>query len=41
MKSRINQPAVSFELFDTNGRPHRLQDELGHWQLLVFHRHLG
>jgi peroxiredoxin len=41
MKSKLGNPAVTFELKDTNGDVHRLEDGLGHWQLLVFHRHLG
>ena len=41
MNSKIGKPATPFELKDTQGRVHRLEDELGHWQLLVFHRHLG
>jgi peroxiredoxin len=41
MKSRVSKAAVPFELKDTAGNTHRLEDDLGHWQLLVFHRHLG
>ena len=41
MKSMVGKPAILFELKDTKGNVHRLEDELGHWQLLVFHRHLG
>jgi len=41
MKSKVGQPAVPFELKDTVGNIHRLEDHPGHWQLLVFHRHLG
>ena len=41
MKSRLGRPAVPFELNDINGNAHRLEDGLGRWQLLVFHRHLG
>ncbi len=41
MKSGTGLPAVAFELNDIYGRTHRLQDDFGHWQLLVFHRHLG
>jgi len=41
VRIRTDQPAVSFELPDINGELHRLNDGLGHWQLLDFHRHLG
>jgi peroxiredoxin len=41
MKSMIGEPAIPFELKDTDGNIHRLEDGSGHWQLLVFHRHLG
>jgi peroxiredoxin len=33
--------AAPFELRDTNGRIHRLEDYRGSWLLMVFHRHLG
>ena len=32
--------AIPFELTDTSGRAHRLDDYRGVWLLLVFHRHL-
>jgi len=35
------KPAVDFVLKDSHGREHRLQDYLGRWLLMVFHRHLG
>ncbi len=38
---KLGRPAVPFELKDASGGMHRLEDGLGHWQLLVFHRHLG
>lgn len=38
--NRTNQPAVDFDLPDTEGARHRLADYTGHWLLLVFHRHL-
>jgi hypothetical protein len=41
MRSQIGQPAIPFDLLDTQGRPHRLADYAGKWLLLVFHRHLG
>ena len=39
--SLVNHPAPEFNLVDTAGNTHRVKDELGNWQLLVFHRHLG
>ena len=41
MKSKLGSPAVDFELSDTEGRVHRLEQYRGKWLLLVFHRHLG
>ena len=41
MECMVGKSAVPYELKDTRGTVHRLEDELGHWQLLVFHRHLG
>ena len=41
MPSRIGKPAVPFELKDTDGHSVRLEDFVGNWLLLVFHRHLG
>jgi len=41
MKSMVGKPAIPFELRDTKGEIHRLEDDFGHWLLLVFHRHLG
>lgn len=41
MKARTGHPAVPFELKDTAGQVHHLEEDFGHWQLLVFHRHLG
>lgn len=41
MLAELDQPAPPFDLFDTNGQRHTLEDGLGHWQLLIFHRHLG
>ncbi len=40
-KNLVGKPAVPFELPDIDGRIHRLEDDRGHWLLLVFHRHLG
>lgn len=37
----VGKPAYDFELPDSNGAVHRMSDDLGHWQWLVFHRHLG
>ena len=39
--SRVGQPAVPFDLPDTGGRRHRLEDYRGRQLLLVFHRHLA
>lgn len=33
--------AVPFDLPDTEGKIHRLEELRGNWTLLVFHRHLG
>lgn len=41
MTHRDGTVAVPFELTDTSGRVHRLDQYAGHWLLLVFHRHLG
>ena len=41
MKSLSGKQALPFELKDTNGELYSSSDDLGHWQLLVFHRHLG
>jgi peroxiredoxin len=41
MKSRANQPAIPFELQDTDSQTHRLGDSAGQWLLLLFHRQLG
>jgi peroxiredoxin len=41
MKARVGKPALPFELKDTTGEIHRLDDDAGHWLLLIFHRHLG
>ena len=37
----IGNPAVAFELDDTGGRTHRMEDYAGRWLLIVFHRHLA
>jgi peroxiredoxin len=39
--NRLGSPAVPFDLPDTSGTPHRLEDHRGRWLLLVFHRHLA
>lgn len=39
--NREAQPAVPFELNDTEGRVHRLEDHRDRWLLLMFHRHLS
>jgi peroxiredoxin len=41
MQSLVGKPAIRFELPDAYGNIHRLEDDRGHWLLLVFHRHLG
>ena len=41
MDSMVGRSAVPFELKDTAGTTHELEDNLGRWQLLIFHRHLG
>lgn len=41
MNSYVGQRAADFELNDMQGNQHRLEDDEGHWLLLVFHRHLG
>lgn len=33
--------APAFALPDTEGRSHGPENHLGHWLLLVFHRHLA
>lgn len=41
MKNLAGQPALPFNLTDTEGQSHSLDDFRGNWLLLVFHRHLG
>ncbi|MEL7500241.1 MAG: hypothetical protein AAFN77_21775 [Planctomycetota bacterium] len=41
MSRLLGTPAIKFELPDTENAIHRLEDDRGHWLLLVFHRHLG
>jgi peroxiredoxin len=40
MRSEVGAPAAAFELEDTGGMVHRLEQYRGHWLLMVFHRHL-
>jgi len=40
MKARPGTPAVPFALKDTSGASHKLDDYVGKWLLLIFHRHL-
>ncbi|MDE0827568.1 MAG: redoxin domain-containing protein [Vicinamibacterales bacterium] len=40
MTSVVGRPAAPFQLFDTDGRAHRLEDYRGQWLLLMLHRHL-
>jgi peroxiredoxin len=39
--NRQGTDAVTFELCDTSGGLHRLQDYRGRWLLMMFHRHLA
>jgi peroxiredoxin len=41
MTTRVGSPAVEFELQDTAGAVHRLEQYRHRWLLMVFHRHLG
>lgn len=41
MKDKLGCSAVAFELEDSQGQVHRLEQYAGEWLLLVFHRHLG
>ena len=41
MRDYVGRTAVDFELADVQDRVFRQEDFLGHWLLLVFHRHLG
>ena len=41
IRAFTNSSGIEFELKDTSGAVHQLQDYAGHWLLLVFHRHLG
>jgi len=41
LKNRAGQPALPFELRDSEGRLFTLNDFAGRWLLLIFHRHLG
>jgi peroxiredoxin len=38
---QVGKPAVSFDLPDTQGARHRLEDYRGRFLLMVFHRHLS
>ena len=41
MVNQTGNEAAPFELRDSNGEVHRLEDYRGRWLLMVFHRHLG
>ena len=41
MKKLTGKQAVEFHLTDSNGNTHALSPDGVHWQLLIFHRHLG
>ena len=36
----VGKRAPDFELLDSEGKMHRLDQYLGRWLLMVFHRHL-
>jgi hypothetical protein len=38
---RVGTPAVPFDLADSRGHRHRLDDFHGRFLLMVFHRHLS
>ena len=40
MRNEVGSPAAAFELEDTAGTVHLLEQYRGHWLLMVFHRHL-
>ena len=37
----LGKPAIPFELLDSEGNQHRLEDSRGRSLVLLFHRHLG
>ena len=39
--SKVGQLAIPFILQDEKGRDVRLEDFLGSWLLIIFHRHLA
>ena len=39
--SMVGKPAIPFELRDSEGHVHRLEDSRGRWLVLLLHRHLG
>ena len=41
MTTKLGTPAIPFDLRDIDGNMHRLQDDSGHWLLMILHRHLG
>jgi peroxiredoxin len=41
MSDLTGKPAVPFNLRDSSGKIHLLEDYRGSWLLMVFHRHLG
>jgi peroxiredoxin len=41
MKDLTGKPAVPFNLRDSEGHTHHLENYKGNWLLMVFHRHLG
>jgi len=41
MKDLTGKPAIPFNLRDSEGHTHHLENYKGNWLLMVFHRHLG
>jgi peroxiredoxin len=41
MSDLTGHPAIPFNLRDSGGKPHLLENYRGSWLLMVFHRHLG
>jgi hypothetical protein len=37
----IERPAIPFHLQEAKGRFYKIDDFIGRWLLMVFHRHLG
>lgn len=41
MSYLLGKPAIPFSVNDCNGKVHHLEEYMGSWLLMVFHRHLG